>query len=182
MHDWPTGSSIANDPRLARGCRCNVSRLVTYSVSSAGMGVHKVCVVSMGIVKRCPIGLGLSSILAYRAWVSMTYAATARRRTILQKHPSPPRCCLISLTLSLPVTTQTLLHLSSRSLPSILCRHSSPTHITENLWLWLVDLTDCRSLPFTPSPCFFLRHLPRHPVTSILSALPGILTSTLATD
>ena len=181
MHDWPAGSSRAKDPRLARGCRCNVSRLVTYSVSSAGMGVHKVCMVSMGIVKRCPIGLGLSSILAYRAWV---YDDLRRNRTatILQKHPSPPRCCLISLTLSLPVTTQTLLHLSSRSLPSILCRHSSPTHITENLWLWLVDLTDCRSLPFTPSPCFFLRHPPRHSVTSIVSAFPGIFTSTLATD
>ena len=129
--------------------------------------------VSMGIVKRCPIGLGLSSILAYRAWVSMTYAATAGRRTILQRHPSPPRCCLISLTLSLPVTTQTLLHLSSRSLPSILCRHSSPTHITENLWLWLADLIDCRSLPFTPSPCSFLRHLPRHSVTIDIIRIPG---------
>jgi hypothetical protein len=181
MHDWPTGSSRANDPRLARGCRCNVSRLVTYSVSSAGMGAHKVCMVSMGIVKRCPIGLGLSSILAYRAWV---YDDLRRNRTatILQKHPSPPRCCLISLTLSLPVTTQTLLHLSSRSLPSILCRHSSPTHITENLWLWLADLTDCRSLPFTPSPCSFFRHPPRHFITLILSANPGIPISTLATD
>jgi hypothetical protein len=38
LHDWPTGSSRTYDPRLARGCRCNVSRLVTYSVSSAGTG------------------------------------------------------------------------------------------------------------------------------------------------
>lgn len=137
--------------------------------------------VSMGIVKRCPIGLGLSSILAYPAWV---YDDLRRNRTatILQKHPSPPRCCLISLTLSLPVTTQTLLHLSSRSLPSILCRHSSPTHITENLWLWVANLTDCRSLLFTPSPCSFLRHPLRHSVTLILSAFPGILNTTLATD
>ena len=181
MHDWPTGSSRVNDPRLARGCRCNVSRLVTYSVSSAGMGVHKVCMVSMGIVKRCPIGLGLSSILAYRAWV---YDDLRRNRTatILQRHPSPPRCCLISLTLSPPVTTQTLLHLSSRSLPSILCRHSSPTQQRRISGFWLADLTDCRSLLFTPSPCFFLRHRPRHSVTLILSALPGILTSTLVTD
>ena len=162
MHDWPTGSSRVKDTRLARGCRCNVSRLVTHSVSSAGMGVHKVCMVSMGIDKRCPIGLGLSSILAYRAWVydDLRPNRTATIPTILQKHPSPPRCCLISLTLSPPVTTQTLLHLSSRSLPSILCRHSSPTQITENLWLWLADLSDCRSLLFTL----------RHPVSSFVTS------------
>lgn len=38
MHDWSAGSSIVYDPGLARGCRCNVSRLVTDSVSSADVG------------------------------------------------------------------------------------------------------------------------------------------------
>lgn len=37
-HAGPGGSSLLYGARLARGCRCNVSRLVTYSVSSAGMG------------------------------------------------------------------------------------------------------------------------------------------------
>jgi len=79
MHDWPTGSSRVYDPRLARGCRCNVSRLVTYSVSSAGMGVHKVCMVSMGMSSDAPLDSACRLFWPIEP-ACMTYAATARRR------------------------------------------------------------------------------------------------------
>jgi hypothetical protein len=170
LHDWPTGSSRTYDPRLARGCRCNVSRLVTYSVSSAGTGSTR-CVVSMGISTDAPLDSACRLFWPIEPGC-MTYAPSHVNGSAAS---FTPRCCLICLTssfLRLPKVCCTAPHAP--------CRRSSAgtlsllSHYTTE-FLWLAD-----RLSITIHSVTFVTLSLGHLLASIFSAFPKISTSTLA--